>query len=116
MNDLELSSDAEKFAKTEGLRDSCDFLLHHQQILNQKCSDGILAEAFSLQMAGKEKEARLRVRQSLIIKYCGQLGHDGVRLFFERYLFGGLTQNYQQGTSRGTFFSSGCGGYLQTHT
>jgi cell division cycle protein 37 len=61
-----------------------DFLSKHLEIVSQKYSDEILAEAFRLEMDNKGKEARQCVHQSLILQYCGLLGTSGIGMFFKR--------------------------------
>ncbi len=60
------------------------FLSKYPEIVKQKYSDEILAEAFRLEMEGKPEEARHCVHQSLILQYCGILGSGGTGMFFKR--------------------------------
>jgi cell division cycle protein 37 len=76
---------AEDFAYLKGLDESFKALSCSPELIGQKYSDEILAEAFRLEMKGKSKEAYNCVNQSLILQYCGLLGKDGISLFFKRY-------------------------------
>ena len=77
---------AEKFAHLTSIETSFKALSCNPELACQKYSDEILAEAFRLEMAGKSKEAKNCVHQSLILQYCGLLGKDGISMFFKRYL------------------------------
>ncbi|KAI9487072.1 MAG: hypothetical protein EXX96DRAFT_64605 [Benjaminiella poitrasii] len=82
--DIEMSPDAAKFSKLKGFEDSFKFLSSHFDIINEKTSDSILGQAFTAQLKGDEAYAKNCVIQSLIIQYCGQLGREGVNLFFSK--------------------------------
>jgi cell division cycle protein 37 len=85
-DDIVASKDAKAFGAIPygNYQASLRFIQDHPSIVNPKDSDGLLAEAFSAQMEGKEKYALQCVHQSLLISYCRQLGKDGVSLFFKR--------------------------------
>jgi cell division cycle protein 37 len=76
---------AENFAYLKGLDASLKALSINPELIGQKYSDEVLAEAFRLEMKGKSDEAFNCVQQSLILQYCGLLGKDGISLFFKRY-------------------------------
>jgi cell division cycle protein 37 len=84
--DIEMSPEATKFSKIKGFEDSYTYLKNHASIINEKNSDSILGQAFTAQLKGDEGYAKNCVIQSLMIQYCGQLGKDGVNLFFARYV------------------------------
>ncbi|KAI9314137.1 hypothetical protein BX666DRAFT_1970710 [Dichotomocladium elegans] len=82
--DIELSKEAEAFSKLKGFEPSFKHLVRHPEIINEKISDQILAEAFTAQLRGEEDYAHNCVVQALTLQYCGQLGRDGVNVFFMR--------------------------------
>lgn len=82
--DIEMSPEAAKFSKIKGFEDSYTYLKNHPSIINEKSSDSILGQAFTAQLKGDQAYAKNCVIQSLMIQYCGQLGKDGVSLFFAR--------------------------------
>ncbi|KAI8147120.1 hypothetical protein BJV82DRAFT_597851 [Fennellomyces sp. T-0311] len=82
--DIELSKEAEAFAKLSGFEPSYKHISRYPEIVTEKISDQILAEAFTSQMQGKEEYARNCVIQALTLQYCGQLGRDGINTFFMR--------------------------------
>ena len=67
---------------------SLQFISTHPEILVERETDGLLAEAFTAQSDAKnrkdEEYARQCVHQALLLQYCRQLGRDGVGLFFKR--------------------------------
>ncbi|KAI9105986.1 hypothetical protein DFS34DRAFT_40503 [Phlyctochytrium arcticum] len=67
-----------------GMGESAVFLRKHPELVCQKYSDMILAEAFRLQLDKRDMEARQAVQQALLLQYCGLLGTDGVSIFFAR--------------------------------
>jgi cell division cycle protein 37 len=82
--DITVSPLAKEFAKLSGFEQCFRFVGKHPEIVSEVYSDQLLAEAFTEQLEGNEKYARNCVSQSLILQYCGQLGKDGVNLFFAR--------------------------------
>ncbi|KAI8340566.1 hypothetical protein BC941DRAFT_417582 [Chlamydoabsidia padenii] len=82
--DIELSPQAAAFAKLEGFAPSLKYLQKHSDIVNEKIADQILAEAFTSQLRGEARFAKNCVIQSLTLQYCGQLGRDGINIFFQR--------------------------------
>jgi cell division cycle protein 37 len=88
--DMEASPTAKRFGKIPygDYGASLNFISQHPQIMIEKETDGLLAEAFNAQLnASNTKEedyARACVHQALLLQYCRQLGKDGVRLFFQR--------------------------------
>lgn len=82
--DIDMSPKAARFSKIKGFEDSFKFLNNNSDIINEKTSDSILGEAFTAQLKGEEAYAKNCVIQSLMVQYCGQLGKDGVKLFFTR--------------------------------
>lgn len=82
--DIEMSPEATAFSKVKGFEDSYKFLSKHMNIINEKTSDSILGNAFTAQLKGDEAYAKNCVIQSLMIQYCGQLGKDGLNVFFSR--------------------------------
>lgn len=82
--DITVSPLAKEFAKLSGFEQCFRFVGKHPEIISEVYSDQLLAEAFTEQLEGNEKYARNCVSQSLILQYCGQLGKDGVNLFFAR--------------------------------
>ncbi|KAI8057427.1 histone H3 [Thamnidium elegans] len=82
--DIEMSSEATEFSKIRGFEDSYKYLQKHLDIINEKTSDSILGNAFTAQLKGDEAYAKNCVIQSLMIQYAGQLGKDGLNVFFSR--------------------------------
>lgn len=82
--DIEMSPEAAAFSKIKGFEDSYKYLSKHANIINEKTSDSILGNAFTAQLKGDEAYAKNCVIQSLMIQYCGQLGKDGLNVFFSR--------------------------------
>ncbi|GAA5795893.1 hypothetical protein HPULCUR_001257 [Helicostylum pulchrum] len=82
--DIEMSSEATEFSKIRGFEDSYKYLQKHLDIINEKTSDSILGNAFTAQLKGEEAYAKNCVIQSLMIQYAGQLGKDGLNVFFSR--------------------------------
>ncbi|KAI9289884.1 hypothetical protein BC943DRAFT_312826 [Umbelopsis sp. AD052] len=83
-DDITVSPIAKEFAKLSGFEPAFRFIGKHPEIVSETYSDQLLAEAFTEQLEGNEKYARNCVFQSLILQYCGQLGKDGISLFFAR--------------------------------
>ncbi|KAI7900747.1 uncharacterized protein BX663DRAFT_438846 [Cokeromyces recurvatus] len=82
--DIEMTPNASRFSKLKGFEDSYKFLNNYPEIINEKTSDSILGQAFTAQLKGDESYAKNCVIQSLMIQYCGQLGKNGVNLFFSK--------------------------------
>ncbi|KAK4502977.1 hypothetical protein PRZ48_006404 [Zasmidium cellare] len=88
--DMEASATGKAFGRIAfgDYRASLQFIGQHPEILSERETDGLLAEAFNAQMNAKtQKEteyARQCVHQALLLQYCRQLGKDGVGLFFQR--------------------------------
>ena len=82
--DIEMSSEAATFSKLKGFEESYKYLSKHKDIINEKTSDSILGNAFTAQLKGDEAYAKNCVIQSLMIQYSGQLGKDGLNVFFSR--------------------------------
>ncbi|KAI8967103.1 hypothetical protein BDF20DRAFT_983242 [Mycotypha africana] len=82
--DIDMSPKAAQFSKIKGFEDSFKFLTNNPEIINEKSSDSILGQAFTAQLKGDEEYAKNCVIQSLTLQYCGQLGRDGVKLFFSK--------------------------------
>ncbi|KAI8083289.1 uncharacterized protein B0P05DRAFT_536808 [Gilbertella persicaria] len=82
--DIEMTPKATQFSKLKGFDDSYKFLTNHPDIINEKTSDSILGQAFTAQLKGEQDYAKNCVIQSLLLQYCGQLGKDGVNVFFSR--------------------------------
>lgn len=59
--------------------------MRYPEIINETMSDQILAEAFTQQLKGNEDFSRNCVIQALTLQYCGQLGSNGLNVFFSRY-------------------------------
>ncbi|KAF2104601.1 Hsp90 co-chaperone Cdc37 [Rhizodiscina lignyota] len=91
--EAEASALGKEFAKIklDDYRASHQFISEHPSVLAERETDGLLVEAFSAEMEGKQKYARQCVHQALLIQYCRQLGRDGVALFFKRI----TTQGHQ---------------------
>ncbi|KAJ3181844.1 hsp90 co-chaperone Cdc37 [Gaertneriomyces sp. JEL0708] len=75
---------AQEFSEFTDLDKSYEFLGKHPEIVTQKHSDMILAEAFRKEMEGQPGAAQRCVKQALLLQYCSLLGKDGVSLFFHR--------------------------------
>lgn len=73
------------------------FIQTNPSILVEQTTDSLLLEGFNAEIAGEKDRARRCVEKGLLVQYCRKLGKDGVRLFFQRYVF--------HLTSRGSFFS-----------
>ncbi|CEP11608.1 hypothetical protein [Parasitella parasitica] len=82
--DIDMSPKAAEFSKIKGFEASYKYLERNSDIINEKTSDSILGQAFTAQLKGDEDYAKNCVIQSLMLVYCGQLGKDGVSLFFSR--------------------------------
>lgn len=84
----EASSLGKEFARIKvGQYQQClEFIVAHPDIVRPRETDGLLAEAFDGQLAGKEDYARQCVHQALLLQYCRSLGKDGVGLFFKRVM------------------------------
>lgn len=82
--DIEMSPEAAAFSKIKGFEDSYKYLDKHPSIINEKSSDSILGNAFTAQLKADEAYAKNCVIQSLMIQYVGQLGKDGLNVFFSR--------------------------------
>lgn len=82
--DILTSEVAREFSKLRDFPKSFEYITKHPYIVSEEKSDEILAAAFESQMKGKPKSAKLCVHQALVLKYCAQLGKDGVSLFFRR--------------------------------
>lgn len=74
-----------------------DFIMNNASVLAERETDGLLMEAFDLQYAGREKEAKQAVHQALLLQYCRTLGNNGVQMFFKK-----ITTNEPQ--ARKVFF------------
>ncbi|KAI9755672.1 MAG: hsp90 co-chaperone Cdc37 [Lichina confinis] len=83
----EASSLGKDFARIKiGQYQQClEFIVAHPDIVQPRETDGLLAEAFDGQLAGKEDYARQCVHQALLLQYCRSLGRDGIGLFFKRF-------------------------------
>jgi cell division cycle protein 37 len=55
-------------------------------LLSDATVDALLLEAFNAGMRNDLKSLRRCVHQGLLIQYCGNLGPDGVNLFFKRFV------------------------------
>jgi cell division cycle protein 37 len=62
------------------------FITEHRSVLAEKNTDGLLIAGFHAEEKGNSALARQYVHQALLLQYCRQLGPDGVRLFFKRYV------------------------------
>lgn len=82
--DIEMNAEATVFSKLKGFEDSYKYLERHRDIINEKNSDAILGQAFTAQLKGDAPYAKNCVIQSLMLQYCGQLGENGVNVFFSR--------------------------------
>ncbi|KAI9667158.1 MAG: hsp90 co-chaperone Cdc37 [Alyxoria varia] len=62
------------------------FIMENISVLAERETDGLLMQAFDLQFAGKEADAKQCVHQALLLQYCRGLGggRDGVDMFFKR--------------------------------
>jgi cell division cycle protein 37 len=91
--DMEASPLAKRFAKIKSgdYRSSLEFISNNTEVMREKETDGLLAEAFHAQSEGKDDYAKQCVHQALLLQYCRQLGRDGVQLFFKRV----TTQGHQ---------------------
>ena len=94
-SDIKPTPLGKEFAKIKiGDHRAClQFISENPSILAQREADGLLVEAFNAQMDGKDKYARQCVHQGLVLQYCGKLGRDRTRLFFERV----TTKDHQAG-------------------
>ncbi|EPS38273.1 hypothetical protein H072_7908 [Dactylellina haptotyla CBS 200.50] len=72
--------------KSADLRASAEFIARYPSILAERESDGLLIEAFNVQMDGKDTLAKQFVHQALLIQYCRTLGGsaNAVQMFFKR--------------------------------
>ena len=84
---MEASELGKRFAKIKigDYQANLEFIGKHPELVSAREADGLLAEAFEAQLAGKDEYAQQCVHQALLLQYCGSLGKDGVGLFFQRY-------------------------------
>lgn len=85
-SDIGPSELGKEFAKIKiGEYQRClEFISKNPEIVNQRETDGLLAEAFEAQLDGKDEYARQCVHHALLLQYCRSLGKDGVGIFFKR--------------------------------
>ncbi|ORE12808.1 histone H3 [Rhizopus microsporus] len=95
--DVDLTPDAAVFSKLKTFEESHKYLLKHPELLTEKVSDSLLGEAFTAQLKGEEEYARNCVVQSVVLQHCGQLGRNGVEIFFKKI-------NAQDGLAHKMFF------------
>ncbi|KAG1057491.1 hypothetical protein G6F46_007075 [Rhizopus delemar] len=82
--DSDMTPEAAAFSKLKTFEESHKYLLKHSELINEKTSDSILGEAFTAQLKGQEEYARNCVTQSVVLQHCGQLGRNGVDVFFSK--------------------------------
>ena len=70
---------------------SWEFIQAHPDVVVPGASDALLVAAFRAQNAGDEPYAKQCVHQSLLLQYCDKLGVDGVRVFFNKFVWPSLT-------------------------
>lgn len=58
----------------------------NKEVLAERNTDGLLIMAFHAEEKGNSALAKQYVHQALLLQYCRQLGPDGVRLFFKRFV------------------------------
>lgn len=61
--------EARKISKISDAYETKEFMINNPSIINDKCADMILTEAFKLRMLDKPEESKLCVRQSLLLRY-----------------------------------------------
>lgn len=85
-DDVKASADAIEFSKIKAgdYETAYRFLSTHPQLASEKEKDGLMMEAFQLQLSGKTDEMKRTVHNALLLQYCAALGPDGIRLFFSR--------------------------------
>ena len=61
------------------------FIMDNMSVLAERETDGLLMQAFDLQFAGEEGDAKQCVHQALLLQYCRGLGggRDGVDMFLQ---------------------------------
>ncbi|KAK9448137.1 Cdc37 N terminal kinase binding-domain-containing protein [Limtongia smithiae] len=86
--DFRISPLAEQFANIDlGKYDMClKFIGKHSEVVSEEEADGILFEAFELEMTGKFALAKQYVHNALLLQYCARLGRDGVTVFFGKIM------------------------------
>ena len=84
---MEASELGKQFAKIKigNYQADLEFIGKHRELVSAREADGLLAEAFEAQLAGKDEYAQQCVHQAMILQFCGSLGKDGIGLFFQRY-------------------------------
>ncbi|KAF8158072.1 hsp90-like protein [Crassisporium funariophilum] len=65
---------------------SFEFIQQHRDVYVAGASNALLVAAFTSQSEGKSKYAKQCIHQSLLLKYCEELGPDGVGMFFKKML------------------------------
>ncbi|KAF3915292.1 hypothetical protein AA313_de0201768 [Arthrobotrys entomopaga] len=72
--------------KAADLRASAEFIAKNPAVLAERESDGLLIEAFNVQMEGKDTLAKQYVHQALLLQYCNKLGGsaNAVQMLFKR--------------------------------
>ncbi|KAK9457000.1 Cdc37 N terminal kinase binding-domain-containing protein [Dipodascopsis uninucleata] len=86
--DIQASEIGKQFASIKiGSYEKClEFIATHPEIISEKESDGILMEAFTLEMQGEHVAAKRYVHNALLLQYCHRLGRDGVTVFFRKIM------------------------------
>jgi len=62
------------------------FISENKEVLAERNTDGLLIMGFHAEEKGNAQLAKQYVHQALLLQYCRQLGPDGVRLFFKRFV------------------------------
>jgi len=62
------------------------FISENKGVLVERNTDGLLIMGFHAEEKGNSALAKQYVHQALLLQYCRQLGPDGVRLFFKRFV------------------------------
>ncbi len=85
---VEASALGRRFAQIRAgdYKECLRFIMENEEIVSQREEDGLLAEAFDAQLAGKEDYARYCVHQALLLQYCRTLGKNGVEIFLKKFV------------------------------
>uniref|UniRef100_A0A060T4U2 Hsp90 chaperone protein kinase-targeting subunit n=1 Tax=Blastobotrys adeninivorans TaxID=409370 RepID=A0A060T4U2_BLAAD len=85
-DDVNASDAAKEFAKIPvgEYHKAYSYLQSHPKIINEKEKDGLMMEAFQMQLDGDTKSMERTVHNALLLQYCYTLGPDGLTRFFSK--------------------------------
>lgn len=85
-DDVNASDAAKEFAKIPvgQYQKAYSYLQSHPKIINEKEKDGLMMEAFQMQLDGDTASMERTVHNALLLQYCYTLGPDGLTRFFSK--------------------------------